>query len=150
MSLDTSSSPAHTDCFFDFQLNASKPKCVRLDAGLWQTLRQRAPRGPAAHREAAGEEAPLQWRVLAGAVRHTFEALPWKPWKLASQKRLWNASAASRARTLVPTAVLKRPCMQDGCDGRDPQGMGGHQCLPGGATLYTRDIVRAIKRAGVS
>ena len=63
-------------------------------------------------------------------------------------RRFWNASMASAAHRVTPSAVVKWPCAMDGCDQRDPAGLGGHQCVPGGVTLFARDIAKALRRVG--
>ena len=42
--------------------------------------------------------------------------------------------------TLTPHAVLRWPCGMPGCD----TSLDSHQCLPGAASLLSRDIVAAV------
>ena len=54
--------------------------------------------------------------------------------------------SAPLGRALTPEPILAAPCLMRDCDGRVPEGLAGHQCLPGAATLASRDIVRAVRR----
>ena len=132
----------HPDCFFLRQAMASNsnkkpPKCVDLAAG--------------AETDATSTTVPIQWRILANThiIRHSFLAFAWKAWKPEAQQAMWNRSSAynvPRARVLTPEPIVASPCLMPGCDKRSPSGLGGHQCLPGAATLASRDIARAVRR----
>lgn len=84
--------------------------------------------------------------MLSAHVRHSFVAYAWKAWRPSRQAKEWNASFAPAERTIVPRALLEHsPCGMVDCDGRVPEGLGGHQCLPSSTSLMSRDIVAALR-----
>jgi hypothetical protein len=155
----------HPDCFFDRQMDPRLPKCVDFgdapgDASRADNARPphggRTPRAalPAdgAPREPSTEPSsmvarPLQWRIASTHVRTALYTFAWKAWKADVQRAVWNrTSPLPSARTIMPAPVVAQPCLMSGCDGHALDGLAGHQCLPGSATLVSRDIVRAVRR----
>ena len=145
----------HPDCFFERQTDSRRPPCVNLAAAehsAADVLRSLGT-GHAGGREATREAAaPLHWRILTGAHSGpAFYAFAWKAWRAEAQRALWNLTSPVGAhRTLTPAPIIAAPCLMGGCDGRVPEGLAGHQCLPGASTLISREIVRAVRRTRAS